>query len=609
MRADKKKIDELETLYHSLYGEQGDVKAFIEMILRFRDDRPDDLRQLDIKRLRDPRWYMKGTMQGVTMYTDLFAGDLRNLRNKIPYLKELGISYLHLMPLMKMPKIQNDGGYAVENFCSIDPRFGTNDDLVFLTKELRENGISLCMDFVINHTASTHEWACRAEAGDKYYQEFYMTYPDRTIPDLYEETVPEVFPTTASGNFIWNEKMKCWVFSSFYPYQWDLNYHNPEVLAKMIYSMLMMANLGVEAIRLDAVPYIWKELGTTCRNLPQVHTIVRVMRLALELAAPAVILMGEVVMAPKEIAAYFGSAEAPECHLLYGVSSMVNLWSALASGDVTLLKYHLEDLFSLPDHCAFVNYIRCHDDIGWGLDEDRERSLGIDPLMHKVFLYNFYSGNFPDSWARGQLYNHDWVSQDARSCGTTASLCGLEKALIDHSDKKKKAAFSRILLMHAAISAIKGFPLLSSGDEIGQLNDYSYMNNYDRAGDERNLHRSHYRWTNAKFRTVEGTNEYVIWHGLAELRNARKHLCFSPEAEVITWDSHSSGVLAVRRRVDRKVLLCIMNFTDKQQYTRYEYFTGMYRDLFSGDFYEPGIEVIVPPYRYLYLEGEIEYGC
>lgn len=597
------KVTELRSLYISLYGEEGGFDSFLSVIEEKHKERSKQLLELDRKRLADPRWYLSADMQGITMYTDLFAGDLRKLKAKVPYLKELGISYLHLMPLMQMPSGDNDGGYAVEDFNRIDPRFGSNEDLAALTATLRRNGISMCMDFVMNHTASTHEWARLAEEGDQRYQDYYMTYPDRTVPDQYEATVPQVFPTTAPGNFIWNEKMQRWVFSSFYPFQWDLNYRNPEVLKEMVSSMLTMANLGVEVFRLDAVPYIWKTLGTNCRNLPQVHTIVRMMRLALEIAAPAVIFKGEVVMAPSELAAYFGPTSAPECHLLYGVSSMVNLWGALASEDVTLLKYHLEDILALPPHCAFVNYLRCHDDIGWGLDEPREKSLGIDPLAHKIFLYDFYSGNFPGSYARGQLYNHDWVSKDARSCGTTASLCGLEKALLDHDEEDKERALKRILLMHAAAFSLKGFPMLSSGDEIGQLNDYSYMNNYDRASDERNVHRSPYRWDLAKLRCEKGTYQNVIWSGIAELREKRRHELFSPDAEVFTWDSHNKGVLGIRRRIGDKILLCVLNFTPRTQSARFEYFSGKYHDLFTGDSFEPGKELTIPPYGYYYLEG------
>lgn len=484
--------EELRELLTDLYGEQADeaFRNLTELMAKAHDARPADLKRLDTKRLADPEWYKRGNMFGMTMYTDLFAGDLKKLADKVPYLKEQKLTYLHLMPLLKMPHPQNDGGYAVEDFDTVDPSLGTNEDLAALTKKLRAAGISLCLDFVMNHTASSHRWAKAAQAGDPKYQDYYYCHDDRTIPDQYDAVVPEVFPATAPGNFTWNEQMHKWVLTSFYPFQWDLNYRNPNVLVSVLSSVLGLANLGVEVFRIDAVPYIWKELGTNCRNLPQVHTIVRMLRIVLECVCPAVVLKGEVVMAPKELAAYFGTPEKPECHMLYNVSIMVNLWSALASGDVRLLKDQLDKLNALPENCWFVNYLRCHDDIGWGLDEPVEESLGIDPLKHKEFLYHFYEGSVPGSWAMGELYNYDEASKDARSCGTTASLCGVERALITHDKPLLDISMKRDLMMHSAMSFLRGFPMLSCGDEIVQLNGWEYKEDPDRVEDSRNLHRS-----------------------------------------------------------------------------------------------------------------------
>ncbi|MDY6344116.1 MAG: alpha-amylase family glycosyl hydrolase, partial [Sphaerochaetaceae bacterium] len=299
---------ELEALFQSLYGPKRQYLDQLEdRLVSFWEKRPDGLKLLDERRGMDPDWYMARSAVGLTMYTDLFAGNLKGLEQKVPYLKELGVTYLHLMPVLKMPQGENDGGYAVDDFNTIDPKFGTNDDFIHLTETLHAHGISLCLDFVMNHTSSTHTWAMLAKQGNKEFQERYQCYDDRTYPDQYEKTVPQVFPTTAPGNFIWCEEMHKWVLSSFYPFQWDLDYHNPVVLNEMVSSMLHLANMGVDVFRLDAVPYIWKELGTTCRNLPQVHTIVRLFRIACEIVCPAVALKGEVVMAPRELAAYFGS--------------------------------------------------------------------------------------------------------------------------------------------------------------------------------------------------------------------------------------------------------------------------------------------------------------
>lgn len=598
----KQRKAEMEDIFRRLYESDEKLDDLIDIMKKYHKERNRELKELDKKREKDPLWYKRGDMLGLTMYTDLFAGSLKNLKDKVDYLDRLSLKYLHLMPLLKMPEKDNDGGYAVEDFFSIDPRFGTNEDLAELTAQLRKHGISLCLDFVMNHTASTHEWAKKAESGDKHYQDYYMCFSDRTYPDEYEKTTPEVFPSTAPGNFIWNEKMQKWVLSSFYPFQWDLNYRNPEVLNEMLSSALYLANLGVEVFRLDAVPYIWKKLGTTSRNLPEVHLIVRLMRIVLEIVCPSVILKGEVVMAPKELKAYFGTPEAPECHLLYNVSLMVNFWSSLASQDVRLLEHMAEDILSMEEHCSFVNYIRCHDDIGWGLDEDYERKIGIDPLKHKIFLYRFFEGSFPGSFSLGQLYNYDRVSLDARSCGTTASLCGIENGRNHFDDTMIEMGVKRDLLMHAALYSFRGFPMLSSGDEIGQLNDWSYMNNPSLALDSRNIHRSHFNWDNEK-KAQEGKGyEGEIMKGILTLDRVRKtEPCFAPEAKVNTWKSHSDGVFSIRRTIEGRDMLCVMNFRGSKEKVHYDYFMGEYEDLFTKRVVNPGIGFELQPYEYLYL--------
>ena len=557
--------DELEQLFMSLYDDRAALEDLEEAMARAYAERPADLKELDRKREADPEWYKRGTMFGMTMYTDLFAGSLRKLANRIPYLEEQHLTYLHLMPLLKMPHPQNDGGYAVEDFNTVDPSLGTNADLASLTKKLRKAGISLCLDFVMNHTASTHEWAMKAKTGDPEYQDYYFCYDDRTIPDEYERTTPQVFPNTAPGNFSWCDEMHKWVLTSFYPFQWDLNYRNPKVLVAMLTSALNLANLGVEVLRIDAVPYIWKQLGTTSRNLPQVHTIVRMLRIALECVCPAVVLKGEVVMAPKELAAYFGTPEQPECHMLYNVSTMVNLWSALANGDTRLLKAQIDALDALPENCWFVNYLRCHDDIGWGLDEPQEWRLGIDPFRHKEFLYHFYEGSVPGSWSMGELYNYDAASGDARSCGTTASLCGIEKALYTHDKPSLERGIDRDLLMHKAMAFLRGFPMLNCGDEIAQLNGWNYKEDPDRVEDSRNLHRSKFNWRAAEKRNEPGTLQNRLWEGMAELRQMRDDPCFAPDAWVTTWDTHNQSVLAIVRKVDDAVLLGLFNFSQADQ--------------------------------------------
>ena len=557
--------DELEWLFMELYDDRKALFTLEAVMQEAFAARSEDLRQLDDARVLNPEWYKQPDMLGMTMYTDLFAGSIKGLEEKLPYLEEQKIRYLHLMPLLKMPHPHNDGGYAVEDFSCVDPQIGTNEDLAALTEKLRKAGISLCLDFVMNHSASTHEWAMRAKAGEKAYQDMYFCYDDRTIPDQFEQTMPEVFPGTAPGNFSWCEEMGKWVLTTFHDYQWDLNYRNPAVFVEMVRSMLALANLGVEVLRIDAVPYIWKELGTNCRNLPKVHTIVRMVRMVLEIVCPAVILKGEVVMAPRELAAYFGTKEKPECHMLYNVSTMVNLWSALAARDTRLLRAQVDALMAIGDHAYFVNYLRCHDDIGWGLDEDEERRLFVDPQMHKEYLYHFYEGVFPMSWSLGELYNYDPNTGDARSCGTCASLCGVERAMRDGDEVAYDIAIRRVLLMHGAMSFVAGFPMLNCGDEIGQLNGWEYHEDDERVEDSRNLHRTKFNWEKAQQRYEPGTLQERVFSGLAKIRDERTGACFAPEAKVETLDAVNQAVFAVRRSAGEESIIGLFNFSEHRQ--------------------------------------------
>ena len=594
--------DELDWLYMELYNDRRRLDEWKAMMLRAFRQRGPALRRLDVKREADPDWFRRGGMLGVTMYPGLFAGTLRGVEERLGYLREQGITYLHLMPLLKMPHPDNDGGYAVEDFNQVDPPLGTNEDLSRLTAAMRRRGMSLCLDFVVNHTADTHPWAMRAKAGEPEYIGRYICFDSPEIPREMERHIPDVFPQTAPGSFLYVEEMGKYVCSSFHPYQWDLNYRNPAVFHDMTESMLRLANLGVEVLRIDAVPYLWKEPGTSCRNLPQVHTIMRLVRLMTECVCPGVILKGEVVMAPRELAPYFGTAEKPECHLLYNASTMAAQWSALASGDTRQLKRQLDDLHSLPDHCCFVNYLRCHDDIGWGLNEEYGRTLGIDPVAHKRYLYEFFEGSFPGSFARGERYNYNPATQDARTCGTTASLCGIEKGLCEGDEAQVALGIRRDLMMHAAMMCMGGFPMLSSGDEIGQLNGYGYREDPNLREDSRNLHRTPFDWSAAARRTQPGTVQQRVWDGLRQLERLRAQLAaFGPEARVSTWDTHDPGVLALVRRTEGETLVCLFNFSGQTRSIWLDGLEGTYTDLVSGG---QGLRQSLEPYQYCLCRRE-----
>ena len=361
--------DELKWLYCELY--HNDMQAFAyfcSMLEKYEKMRSKTLKAWDKKRTADPGWYRDNKRLGMLMYVDCFADTLEGVREQLPYIKETGVNYLHLMPLLKSPEGRSDGGYAVSDFRSVDPKLGDIDELAALSDELHQEGISVCLDFVMNHTSEDHDWAVRAKKGEPGYRERFFFYENWDIPNEYEKTVPQVFPQTAPGNFTWCPEANQVVMTTFYPYQWDLNYRNPTVFNDMTANMLYLCNCGVDIVRLDAAPYIWKTLGTTCRNLPEVHSLVRMMRIAAEIVCPGTLLLGEVVMEPKEVVPYFGSVEKPECHMLYNVTTMATTWHTVATQDVRLLQHQLGTVFALPKDYVFLNYLRCHDDIGWGLD-------------------------------------------------------------------------------------------------------------------------------------------------------------------------------------------------------------------------------------------------
>lgn len=552
--------EELRALYNTIYpNDQQAYEYFVAMLHRMFLSRKEALHEQDAQREQDPQWFKAKDFVGMMLYTNAFGGTLQGVKEKLGYLNECGVNYLHLMPLLLSPEGRSDGGYAVADFRTVQPQLGTMEDLEALADACRAQDTCLCLDFVMNHTSEDHEWAKKARAGEPGYRERYFFYDNWDIPNRYEETVPQVFPTTAPGNFTWLEDCQQVVMTTFYPYQWDLNYANPVVMNDMTENLLYLTNRGIDVIRLDAVPYIWKELGTSCRNLPMVHTMVRLMRLACEIVCPSVLLLGEVVMEPAKVVPYFGSTEKPECHMLYNVTTMATTWHTLATGDVSLLRRQLDTVCALPKEFLFLNYLRCHDDIGWGLDYAwLNARFGTDEVAHKRYLNQWFTGQWPGSVSRGELYNDEPRLGDARLCGTTASLCGLETACDAMSQAR---AVGCDLMLHAWMFTQSGIPVLYSGDEVGQCNDYSYHQDPNKCADSRYLHRGDFPWEAAEQRHVEGTVENQLFYGLRRLETLRaQYPCFQPNANVWTFDTGSPHVLGVGRWYNGCKLMAFFNF-------------------------------------------------
>jgi amylosucrase len=612
----KERLEELNNLYQSIYGKNG-LELFLNTLATRWSQRPASMRALDMQRSEDPFWYQRSSMVGMMLYVDNFAGTFAEMPSRLPYLEKLGITYIHLMPICKMPSDHNDGGYAVSDFTHIDERFGTDEQFDAFSLECHNRNISLCFDFVLNHTSDEHAWAIGARAGDETCRKRYFVFPDRTLPDAYEKTVNEVFPVLAPGNFTYDKTMDAWVLTTFNHFQWDLDYSNPQVLTDMANAMLTMANRGIDIFRFDAIPYIWKQWGTNSRNLPQVHTIVRLFRLALEISAPASIIKGEVVMAPREVAPYFGTQKAPECHLLYNVSFMVQLWNALATRDSRMLAAAISSIpEGIPEGSAWVNYARCHDDIGWGLDETVLRNLGFDPFLHKQFLITFFLGTFPGSFSKGELYEADPRTLDARNSGTCASLCGMERAIDEQDDYQLELSVKRIILLHTLCMVMSGIPVIYSGDEIAQLNDYSYVGEYKKSADSRFLHRGKFNWEAVGKSDDLSLPSSIILKKMLKLISVRKNepqlSAASIQRIVQTDDIGVIGLLLQGKvpDIDTSHILVLANCTEypkmiwiTQNNLLPDIYHGTWTDLIQGKVVAPfSRQVLLGPYESLILK-------
>ncbi|MBU0967089.1 MAG: alpha-glucosidase C-terminal domain-containing protein [Proteobacteria bacterium] len=593
-------------LFH-LYADNYDFFFYLEELLvsmtRMWLERSADLKALDAARLIQTNWFESNRMVGAMCYVDLFAGDLHGLRKRIPYLAELGINMVHLMPIFKCPEGDNDGGYAISDYRSVNDKIGTIEELQEIATELRRRGISLVLDFIFNHTSDEHEWAKRALAGEEEFQNFYRMFEDRREPDEYEKSILAIFPDDHPGCFTYRSKIRRWVWTTFNNFQWDLNYENPQVFNSMAAEMLFLANIGVEILRLDAVAFVWKKKGTSCQNLPEAHMIIQAFNSITNIVAPAMVFKSEAIVHPDEVARYI---HPQECQISYNPLLMALLWEALATKNTGLLRHSLERRFAIPDGCAWVNYIRCHDDIGWTFSDEDAAELHISPHDHRRFLNDFYSNRFKDSFARGLTFQEDALTGDARICGSTASLCGLEKALADKDDEQIELAISRILLLHGVIATIGGIPMIYLGDALGFVNDYSFREDSAKAGDNRWLHRPAFDWKKAEDRFEPDTPIGKIFHGILRLIQLRQqHKVFGGmDTEII--DPKNNALLGYFRHFEDQSALCLANFSAETQtvpgsHLRLLGMRKTFTDLMSGKSLIAMESLVMEPYQFKVL--------
>lgn len=606
-------FDGLIKLYDRLYRDHPAVEQnIIELVSAMAEsylERSPGMRELDIERSMDRQWYMSSNWVATMLYVDRYSQDLKGFNEKIPYLEELGINYVHLMPLLKMPDESNDGGYAVSDYRAIDKRFGSMDDIRKISKIFRSRGMLLEMDLVLNHTSDQHEWVQRAMAGEKEYQDMYYLYNDRHIPELYEQTLMEVFPESSPGNFTFIESIGKWVHTTFNHYQWDLNYTNPRVFTEMTKILLNLCNHGVDVLRLDAVAFMWKKLGTQSQNLDEAHQLLQMFKVCAKITAPGVIFKAEAIVQPKEIVKYLGGGIADECEIAYNASLMVYLWDAIATQNKLVMEQGLKNTPRLPSGTTWINYIRCHDDIGLGYADEDIINAGFIPYTHRKFIVSYYVGEYSGSPARGQRFMYNPKTDDARITGSTSSLLGLETALEHNDTTMIDTAIRKILLMHSVIISIGGIPLIYYGDEIACTNDYSYLEDPGKKDDSRWLNRPVIDWQKAEKRNQTGTVEQRVFDGLKRMISLRKSLPeFHNENDYRLVENTNRHVLTYLRENAGQRTMVVTNFSPGIQYLDravIEQAGLQYRvkDIYQDAFLERvGNHVELKPHQFLWLK-------
>ncbi|NDV41934.1 alpha-amylase family protein [Flagellimonas sediminis] len=562
----------IQNLFSSLYPDEHHKAHFqklMDLLSRLYASRPSELKKQDLERLNSGNWYQSEKIMGMQLYVEHFNKNLNGLKEKLPYFKDLGVNFLHLMPITTRPKGESDGGYAVNSYLQVDKRYGTKEDLLALTFEFRKEGMYLMLDFVVNHTSNEFSWAKKAMKGDKKYQGYYYTFEDYTIPSEFEKNLPEVFPETSPGSFTYVPEMNRWVMTVFNSYQWDLNYTNPEVFLEMLTNLVKLTDLGVDVVRFDALAFLWKKMGTISQNLPEAHDLVALFRMCLQVVAPGVILLAEAIVAPTDIIKYFGEDQkrGNECEVAYNASLMALLWNSIATKRTSLLYKSLDHVPPKPVDCTWINYIRCHDDIGLGYENQLIQELGWNPDMHRKFLLDYYCQHLDWSPSKGLMFMYNPKTGDGRITGSSASLLGLEKALELKDDVLITESINKIVMLHGIILAFGGIPLIYAGDEIGTLNDYSFRNDNSKKDDSRWVNRPMQDWDTISKLDNRNLPQSKIYHTLQKLINIRKsNPVFADNNSLSLCHTGNDHILVFEKRGNvREGLLVLCNFDENAQ--------------------------------------------
>jgi amylosucrase len=540
-----------------------------EIIARSVARRPARLRRRDLDRLVRPDWFAAPDQLGYAAYADRFAGDLVAIRKTLPYLSELGVTVLHLLPLQTPRPEPHDGGHAVADHRSVRPDLGTVDELSALSADLHGQGMSLGLDLVLTHVAREHEWARRARIGRRRYRGAFHVLADGARVDRLARTVPPAWPGAAPP-FTWDDELGASVWTTFHPWQWDLDWSNSDVFCASLDIMCSLANLGVDVLRLVGLPFAWKRDGTGCRDLPEVGALLQALRAALRIAAPSLAVAAPSAASGDDPGVYAGRGRRSGrgADLAARDDLAAHVWAMLATGRTELAARALSRVPPHPPGAAWTVTVRDHDEIAWRVSDADAAAVGLHGPDHRAFLTGFYTGQHPGSFARGARFRVDVPAGptgphgrygEERVVGSTARLAGLDAALELPPGPRREAALddavARVLLAHAVVLGWGGLPMLWSGDELGLRGDPAWCADPARAGDTRWLHRPVLPWgvsplgERADDRHDASTVAGQLFSGmrhLARVRAGLPQLHASAEAEIV--DTGTPAVLAVLRR-------------------------------------------------------------
>jgi amylosucrase len=346
-------------------------------------------------------------------------------------------------------------------------------------------------------------------------------------------------------------------------------------------------------------------MGTNCENLPEAHLIIQAFNHLAKIAVPSLLFTSEAIVHPDDVVSYI---DRDECQMSYNPLLMALLWESMATRKTDLLALSLRRRFRIHRECSWINYIRCHDDIGWTFDDEDAHSLGIDPLGHRQFLNEFYTGQFAGSFARGVPFQYDFETGDVRISGTLASLAGLEKATIEGNQAEVDLAVKRIAMLRSVVLSIGGVPLIYLGDEWGVLNDYSYVTNPAKSADSRWIHRTRMIWEDVDKWQDPHSVPRRIYDDLLHLIRLRRKLPALAGSEMEIIKTGNSHILGYIRHVLGDRITVLVNFSDTERVVNANYIRVcglgyLYRDLVADQAYCENQDLTLAPYQYVWLQG------